>query len=232
MAERKKNPTFTTPPGAFIWPKLFEPDFKFKDAGEFSVKYRIETADAADLLKKLKGLHDEAIKEGKAAFAALPVASRKKLEAKGGFTANPLYSDVYDDDEQETGEIEFKFGMTHEITSKKTGKTFKKFPAVFDAKGVPIRKKIDIGSGTIGKVTFEVSPYFIPGTGAAGLSLRLQAAQIIDLVAFGQRSASQYGFGEEDGYSNADAQESTDDEDTNEDNGSAGSAQDSGEDDF
>ena len=159
MAEaRKKLPQFTTPPGAFIWPRLFKPDFKFKDNGEFSVKYRAQAAVVQDLLKKLKPLHDEAIKEGKAKYAELPVQSRKKLDAKGGFTANQLYSDVYDDDEQETGELEFNFKMTHEITSKKTGKTFKKYPAVFDAKGVPIKKKIDIGSGTTGKVTFEVSP--------------------------------------------------------------------------
>lgn len=230
MAEaRKKLPQFTTPPGPFIWPRLFEPDFKFKDQGEFSVKFRASAAVAQELLKKLKPLHDAAIKEGKAKYAELPIASRKKLEAKGGFTANPLCSDVYDDDEQETGEKEFNFKMVHEITSKKTGKTFKKYPAVFDAKGVPIKKKIDIGSGTVGKVTFEVSDYFIPGTGAAGLSLRLQAAQIIDLVAFGQRSASQYGFGEEDGYSADDSSDETEEE--NEASGEDGTS-DTGEDDF
>ncbi|WP_336814819.1 hypothetical protein [Bosea sp. MMO-172] len=230
MAEaRKKNPQFTTDPGTFVWPKLFEPDFKWKEAGEFSVKFRQESAKAQALLKKLKPLHDDAIKEGKAAYAALPKASRVKLDAKGGFTANPLYSDVYDENEEETGEIEIKFTMTHEITSKKTGKTFKKYPAVFDAKGKPIVKKIDIGSGTLGKVTFEVAPYFIPGTGAAGLSLRLQAAQIIDLVAFGQRSASQYGFGEEDGYSASDEDET--EEDTSETSDEADTS-DSGEDDF
>ena len=212
----KKAPKFTTPPGSFIWPRLFEADTKFKAEGEYSVKLRLSADAASPLIKKLQPLHDEAAKEGKQGYAAIPVANRKKLDAKGGFTLNPFFSPVYDDDENETGEVEFKFTMKATGTNKKTGKDWTRKPSVFDAKGLPIKKDPGVGSGTVGKVSFEVFPYFIPGTGAAGLSLKLEAAQIIDLVAFGQRSASAYGFGEEEGYSASDNEDETEESNTEE----------------
>lgn len=67
-----------------------------------------------------------------------------------------------------------------------------------------------IWGGSVGRVNFEIGMtgqdkdsqkpgYFIPGTGAAGLSLKLRAVQVIDLVEGGTRSASDYGFENEAG---------------------------------
>ena len=74
-----------------------------------------------------------------------------------------------------------------------------------------------IWSGTTAKVSFSVGlnkegvpGYFIPGTGAAGLKLKLLAVQIIDLKSGGERSADSYGFGAEEGY----AYDPSDDGDT------------------
>lgn len=57
----------------------------------------------------------------------------------------------------------------------------------------------DIWGGTEGKVSFEVAPYFIPGTALAGIKLRLNAVQVIELRSGGNKSAGEYGFGEEEG---------------------------------
>ena len=57
----------------------------------------------------------------------------------------------------------------------------------------------------------------------AGISLRLQAAQIINLVGPGQRDAASFGFGGQDGYV---APESSDDERGAEDSGPDGNPQD------
>src|SRR5690606_17374564 len=139
--------------------------------------------------------------EAKKAFDALPVGTRKKLKR---ITENPLYLTIYDKEtEQETGEIAFKFAMRASGTYKqgpKEGQKWHRSPLIYDAKGHRIAKPPAIWGGTVGKVAFEVSPYFIPGTGAAGLSLKLIGVQILDLVSAGERSAESLGFTAEDGY--------------------------------
>lgn len=222
MSEKKKPTRITTRAGEFIWPRLFEPDTKYDPAGLFSVKFKADAAEASRLMKLLEADYEAALEQGREKFAELPVASRKKLKA---LTEAPIATPVYDDNEEETGEYLFNFKMKHEVTSKKSGETFKKYPAVFDAKGRPI-KKAEVGSGTVGKVTFEAAPYFNASAGQAGLSLRLSAVQIIDLVAYGQRSASAYGFEEEDGYTHDEDEDEASTTNTN------ASAEDDGEADF
>jgi hypothetical protein len=209
MADIKfaKAPTFKSPKGTFKFPRLGEPDTKFKEEGEYSVKLVLDAAAAAKLGEKLEPLHAQAVKDGKAAYAALPVASRKKLDAKGGLTINQLFTPVYGDDEQETGEVEINIKMTASGVRKKDGKPWKRSPAVFDAAGNKMDGK-KVWGGSVGIVAFEVGTdvktgrpgYFIPGTGACGLSLRLQAVQVIELVSGGQKSAKSYGFEQEEGY--------------------------------
>ena len=75
---------------------------------------------------------------------------------------------------------------------------------IFDAAGEVIQKVPEIWGGTVAKVAFTASSYFIQGTGAAGLKLNLDAVQIIELRQGGARSASDYGFGTEDGYTHSD----------------------------
>jgi hypothetical protein len=224
-APRKKAPTFTTPAGTFKFPRLGTPDTKFKAEGEFSVKFLIAKDAAAGLLAKLEPLHKAAIENGKAEYAGLPVATRKKLDAKGGFTANPLFNVVYDDNEEETGEIEivFKMAASGEYKSgPKVGQKWTRKPAVFDARMKPMSGD-KVWGGTVGKVSFEIGlnkqgepGYFIPGTGAAGLTLRLQAVQVIELVSGGQKTASAYGFGEEDGYADEGSTPAADESETGE----------------
>lgn len=209
--KRPKNFTATTPKGTFRYPALDKPDYGNDDypkpAGEYKVQLILSREDAEPLITKLQPHFDAAVEEGKAEFAKLPVASRKKL---GEMKVNDLFSPEYDKDtEEETGNVIFKFAMAASGVNKKKEPWSRK-PAVFDAKGKPMLKVPAIWGGTVGKVSFEAAPYFIGGTGAAGLKLRLSAAQIIDLVSGGQRDAGAYGFGEEDGYEGSeDSQEDT-----------------------
>lgn len=197
MAQKPKaNPTFTTPAGAFQYPKLFAPDTKYKDAGEYSVKLRLSEEDAGKLIAKLQPYHDEAVEAGEEEYKKLPVKTRKATE----FKVSPFCQPVYDEKtEDETGEFEFNFKMTASGVSKRTGKPWKRKPAVFDAKGKPILKDPEMWSGTIGKVNFEVLPYFTTIAGA-GISLRLNAVQVIELRTGQAKTADAYGFGQEDGY--------------------------------
>ena len=58
--------------------------------------------------------------------------------------------------------------------------------------------KAQVGEGTVAKVAVELSGYSVAGK--TGVSVKLKAVQIIDLVEFGGGSAESYGFGEEEGF--------------------------------
>jgi hypothetical protein len=200
MAYQKKQ-VFTSPKGVFRYPALDKPDYgneQFpKPNGEYKVQLVVSPDVADELLKKIQPLFDQAVTEGEELFAKLPIASRKKL---GELTVNDLVSVIYDKETEEpTGEVFFKFSTAASGVNAKKEKWTRKI-ALFDAKGKPIAKAPAIWGGTVGKVSFEAAPYFVPGTGTAGLKLYLTAAQIIDLVAGGSRGASEFGFGEEEGY--------------------------------
>lgn len=223
MADNKKQKRIeiTSPKGVFKWPKLSAPDYGTKEypcpEGKYEVKLVLQADDPATkkFLAALKPHHEAAIEEGKKEFAALPAQVRKKI---GELKVNDVGTEVIDNEtEQPTGEIEFKFGMAASGEIKKgpkAGQKWSRKPVIFDAKGNAMVKVPDIYGGTVGRIRFEVRPYFIKGTGTAGLKLALVAAQVIDLVSGGQRSASQCGFEEEEGYeyseADAAAEEKTD----------------------
>jgi hypothetical protein len=225
----KEGPKGVSFKGIMVYPYLSEPSYGSKDhpkpEGQFKVALRAK-ADDADVklwIAKWQPLHDAAIARAKEAFKGLKVDVRKKLKE---VTVNPLVHTIYDEETEEpTGDIEVRFTMPFSGTyksGKKEGEKWYRAPDIFDAKGNKLpyfnRNKITgvitpnkaapgIWGGTVGRVSFEVGldkeqqpGYFVPATGAAGLSLRMQAVRIITLVSGGQRSASDYGFdGEEEG---------------------------------
>ena len=201
MSKKEKLPSFVSPKGTFRYPSLVTPDYGTKEFpksdGEYKVQLILTEAEAQPLIEKLQPIYDAAISEGEEKFKGLKVEQRKKL---GALKANDLYAIEYDQETEEpTGNVIFKFSMTASGKTKE-GKQWSRKPALFDAKGKPMVDAPPIWGGTSGKISFEASSYFIPGTGAAGVKLRLNAAQIIDLVSGGNKDAGAFGFGEEDGY--------------------------------
>ena len=63
----------------------------------------------------------------------------------------------------------------------------------------PVKLSDEPGNGSVIRVAFCCAPYFVEGQGMGGLSLYLNAVQIIRLNTSGERSASDYGFGAEEG---------------------------------
>jgi hypothetical protein len=217
MSEKNDKPSLklTTPPVTLAWPKLNEPDFGSKDYpkpdGEFSTKAvaRLDDPDIQAFLKKLQAFHDQAIELGRKEFANLKPETRRKLKE---VTVNPLYTERLDKETEEpTGEVEFKFAKKASYVAKKgprAGQRIHAKVAIFDSLGEVIRKVPEIWGGSVAKVSFTATPYFIPGTGAAGVKLNLDAVQLLVLRKGGERSAADYGFGkEEGGYSHQDGSE-------------------------
>lgn len=180
-----KAERFTTPVGEAVFPRLNEPDTKFKAEGEFSVKLRLSGEAAAKLQDDLTARYD--------AFYASECKAKNKKSLK---KANDLpFKPVKDDDDNETGDIEFKFSMKHNVAPK-NGKPFQQQPALFDAKMKPVTATIWGGSKL--KVSYEINLWNTAL--GVGMSLRLKAVQVLELVSGSGGNAASYGFGEEEGY--------------------------------
>lgn len=246
MASEKKKalPSFTTPKGVFVYPKLSAPDYGSKDYpkpdGEYSLKFRLSQTDAEEFINRkskdgtsIQSLYEEALRDAERQFGELKVESRKKLKE---VQPNALYTVIYDQEtEQPTGEVEFKFKMKASGTLQKgprAGQKWTRKPDLFDAKGRKIGAGVNIWGGTEGKIAFSVRGYFVAGTAAAGLTLMLNGAQVIDLVSEGSRSADSYGFGEEEGFGYDPDDFREEDSDKSDDDGDSSGGSSAGEDDF
>jgi hypothetical protein len=228
MANDKQKRTeavkITTPRGPAVYPKLdpANPDYGSEqypiEGGAFSVQVRLVESDpqVQALLAKIEKVMEVAEAEALEKFAALPVATRKKLgEAK----KQDFFTHVYDEDENETGEIILKFKMKHSGTTQK-GKDWKRYPTLIDAKLQKLKKGTAIWGGSVVRVSGGALPYFVAGQGTFGVSLQLEGVQVIELVSAGGRSAKDMGFEEEEGYESSDG---FSEEETSDDAGEAGS---------
>lgn len=204
-----------SPAGKASYPYLTRYDDKFVAEGEYSVKLILDADENKDFLEGLQeqaqNQYDETIKELK---------SKKKVKQAKELNVHVPFTEEYDDEGEETGNVVLNFKLKREVTTKE-GKKFTQKPDVFDAKKKPMGEDAKIGSGSTIKVAFNVIPFYNAATSSAGVSLRLKAAQIIELVEFGGGDADSYGFGEEEGF---EAEEETStaaafDEDDDEDEG-------------
>lgn len=214
MATANKRPSyvqFMSPKGTFVWPNLNAPDTKYKTEGEYRVRLRLGEADAA-AFQALVDKHAAAALEAARTELTEKLAAATKGAEKGKLkaqldklaAAESSAKPVFDDDGNETGEVEFNIKMPAQITYKdgpKKGDVLKLRPDIFDAAGKLIKNPPPIWGGTVGYVAGEFRPFYTEKAGA-GVSLRLKAVQIIELASAGQgRDASAYGFGATEGYS-------------------------------
>lgn len=210
-----------SPRGLLKFPKLTEIDYgtdKFPTPdGEYNAVLVMKRGDKGvdAFLRKLDDMAEIAKTEAEAQIKKMKVADRKQLEARGGAFLNPPYKEVYDEDTEEpTGEVEFKAKMKASGVRKRDGRKWSMKPDLFDSFGKPLPKGVSVWGGSEAILNFDADVYYIAGSGAYGVSARLNAAQIVELVtAGGQRSASSYGFEDQgEGFSVGDIQQD-DDED-------------------
>jgi len=211
----KSRIKINTPRGFLKFPRLNEPDGKFdpkRPAYRTGLILDGKSENVKAFLGKLDELMEDAKEKAEEEFSNLKVESRKKL---GGITPNPAYSQVYDEETEEpTGEIEVRF-TRRAAGERKDGTAWKApRPPLFDSAQPPklISRNIEVWGGTKASINAEISPYFMPATGKYGLTLRIEAVQIFELVTKGgARSADYYGFeGSDDGWSADDLIEAED----------------------
>lgn len=183
MAE--KGIRIVSPAGIAAYPKLSKPDFKYNKDGEFNIKVRFPAGPETDaFIAKLQAAYDDNVAKRKAekGVKVIKEAPKNWVAEIDKETGTP------------TGFTVINFKQTAKITSK-AGEVFNKTVDVFDRSKNPI-DKASVGSGSTVKVATEVYPFFNGGLGA-GLSLRLLAVQVLELVKYGERDAASYGFGDE-----------------------------------
>lgn len=210
MAKKQKLPMFISPKGVGQYPYLLRYDDRFDADGVFSVKLILDADEDSEYLESLTAAaqeaYDNAIKELK---AAKKVKQAKELEMHIPF------SEQYDDEGQETGKVIVNFKMKAKVTPK-NGDEFTQKPDVFDAGKKPVAADTRIGSGSIMKIAYNVIPYYNAATKSAGVSLRLKAAMILELVEYGTSDADSYGFDDEEGSFHSEGGASAFDEDSDE----------------
>jgi hypothetical protein len=176
-----KHTTMTTPAGVAKWAWITKADTKFNEEGEYKVTLVLDQDTATPVINKIE-------KELDVFYKGLKAQGKKKIKE-----AVRPYGEEVDDEGDPTGNVEFKF---------KSKAKYKPRIPVFDAKGKPLTD-VEVWSGSTIKVNTALSPYEAPI--GAGLSMRLNAVQVIDLVQGSGGTAEGFGFGEEDGYVHEDA---------------------------
>ena len=164
-----------TPKGKAKYPWLNRPDTTFIEEGVYQCNLVLSKKAASKMMKEIRDLHKEA------------QIMYKKKNKSGKKAKLPFF-------ENDDGDIEFKFSQRAKIKNKKTGEVFEKTIPLFNASNRPLYTP-NVGTGSIIKISYEPYQYFHQTQGA-GVTLRLKAVQVLDLVEWSQ----DYGFEEEEGY--------------------------------
>lgn len=174
--------------GKSLWSKVFEPDTKFIEDGEYSTQVIVSEADAAQVCEQLEALIDEEFNK----------IVKDKPALKATLSKRPVTEPDIDQDGNATGNVVFKSKLKAKIRSK-TGAVYNQKPNVVDAKRNPMTGIQLVGNGSIVKIAVEPITYYMPSSKQVGVSLRLKAMQVIDLVEHGVPSADSL-FDDEEGF--------------------------------
>ena len=174
--------------GKSLWSKVFEPDTKFIEDGEYSTQVIVSEADAAQVCEQLDALIDEEFNK----------IVKDKPALKATLSKRPVTEPDIDQDGNATGNVVFKSKLKAKIRSK-TGAVYNQKPNVVDAKRNPMTGIQLVGNGSLVNIAVEPITYYMPSSKQVGVSLRLKAMQVIDLVEHGVPSADSL-FDDEEGF--------------------------------
>ena len=202
MADKKKSYAVgkgITPKCTLVFPYLNKPDTKFNADGEFRTKAKFEGEAVTAIVATLEKCYTDAIAAvviEQQAKAKTPELA-KKINAKTIKKAadKPWKMELDSETGEETGAVLVSFKQKAQIKVK-DGTIYKKKVDLFDAAKKPFPVDKLIYGGSTAKIAYEALPFYTHALGA-GLTLRLNGAQIIDLRTNGPKNADAYGFGEE-----------------------------------
>ena len=204
-----QHKSIVSPPGVAVWPHLSTPD-AFLGNITYNTKLILDPADTdvqayvAAVDAACKAAYDAGIADIKTQLSE--ATGKKKADLKAAIdnmVMHKPYTPSYSEDGEPDGKLVFNFKRTAEgiyKTGRKAGEYWKAKIQLIDAAKVPIPSGVNIWGGTTMRVKAEMVAFSMTGTGKAGISMRLAAVQIIDLVSGGGESDTS-GFDMEEGYS-------------------------------
>ena len=177
---KNQNLRITTPVGKSVYPKLTEPDTKYDDNGVFSCRLILSEEDYNTVQEQIAPwLEYEYERYCKA-------ADGKKLKRH---ESPPLKRNI-------DGDYEL---YAKQLARRETSRGVLNFSvALFDSTGKKINDPPNIGSGSKFRLSVEPHSWNSPLLGV-GYTLRLRAAQLIELVEYNPDAGAIYGFSSEDG---------------------------------
>lgn len=175
-----KYPTYVTGVHTAVYPHLYREDPEY---GSFKVTFRLTEDEAQEFIK----IHDDLMDD-----------ARELWNGKGkqvDYNGSPVRPEE-DEDEELTGMWLVTFKVDAEGKNKKTGETWDNTPPLADATGAVIKgDRPKVGGGSKLAVAYQPYPWY--GTSktvkGAGVSFRLKAAQIVELVEFGNGAGGVFG---------------------------------------
>lgn len=180
MSDKPEYKKVRTERGTLLFCRTTVPDTKYKASGEYTATIKLTDADSLELRQQIDALHEAQYEHAKAELLAMKdkAAAKRKLDklTKG---ALPYTEDLDKETGEPTGSFLFKFKMAAEFKDRKTGETRFMRPIIFNTAGRKAPDSTVINNGSVGKISGSISPYYIDGTGAAGVSLKMEAIQVI-----------------------------------------------------
>jgi len=198
MADKndRKQLKFVLPKGIAIYPKLIKPDTKYDKDGKYEVKQKFEADVIQPTLDKLIALRDEFVEQKKAEFLASK-DGKTKAKAKN-IAVRDVGTPDYDENGDETGLVILKAG-SKASGKRQDGSSWERKIPIFDAKGKKITPKAIFGGSEL-KVAVIAEAYYKADGNEVGVTLRIDAVQVLKLVQAGGGTADGFGFGAEEGY--------------------------------
>jgi len=207
MAKRER---FISPAGVARYPHLHRPDDRPINGVPQTPRYKLDLALEAGAAEEIKALINDRVEQSYKEACDANRKVKKQIQRQ-----YPYFAET-DDDGDVTGRLVFRFKQNAQI-KRKDGTVKDVVVQMFDAKGQQLKDVKPFG-GTVLKAAYSIRPYFMAATKSAGVTLDLQAVQILELVNAGERSAESFGFGVEEGYvAEASGAGESSDEDADED---------------
>lgn len=181
---------YLTPEGVAKFPHLAEPNTRFVKGGKYEVRLYFDDEAGAKLLAMLQEAYDEAIEIAKEKYKKMNAQSK----ANNPFSPQQFYKEEVLDDGTSTGRIFIHFDKLAKLELD-DGRVLEFEVPVFDKANKPMTQE-DIkkaSGGSTMRAAFKVKPYFMPAGAKAGISIGLEAVQIIKAVEY-TRDAESYGF--------------------------------------
>lgn len=177
---KKKTLRFTTAKGIAQYPWIFEADTKYDADGQYHIQLIVSKKDATDMIQRLSAMLDE--------FKAQTEKEKnKKVGTMDFFEETP-----------EGDSVQFKFKQKR-VLRRKDGSTLDVKIPVFDSCGGAVSANSKMGTGSTVKICYSPLPYYNAVTKSVGLSLRLVAVQVLNLVSYEGGGAKAFGFSDEEG---------------------------------